>query len=345
MLFIFVIAACGRHPVPLTDQEKRKMSELTRNLKPQCVGRYVIDIPGDALILGGATVQGVKIESKSMSREAFRQDIAHRGDELRQSRSIDEYPLLYEDREIEGSDTHIFISRSTGSSPADREIEAYKWDRGYRIKLYIGGSDFLHPDQTTLPSIKALSVKNDVPGKTRLVFDLAKRLRGRADETVPSEPGLCFLGAFLPGQAGDHEYAWAQFVLASNRDVSIGMDSNSTDHTSDTLLQRANETNRDLEVLSGRTIRKGTVALQGMNAEEWLFTGKNDLGIQGTKCLLEANAITSGAHSPLLTLDLDSGSPNAFMRERIQAASMSESEAVALWDVISRTLRPRPNGF
>jgi hypothetical protein len=44
-------------------------------------------------------------------------------------------------------------------------------------------------------------------------------------------------------------------------------------------------------------------------------------------------------------LDLYTGSPNAFMQDRIKAASVSESEALAIWDIVSRTLRPRPNGF
>jgi hypothetical protein len=95
----------------------------------------------------------------------------------------------------------------------------------------------------------------------------------------------------------------------------------------------------------GRTIRKGKVALQGIDAEEWLIAGETDLGVPGSMFTLEANSMTSGAQSPLLTMDLNTGSPNAFMHDRLKAASMSEGEAVALWDVVSRTLRPRPNAF
>ncbi|MCP3728145.1 T6SS immunity protein Tli4 family protein [Paraburkholderia sp. CNPSo 3272] len=322
------------------------MSDLTQNLKPYCTGRYLIDMPADVLMTGGATVQGVRIESKAMTHEAYLQEVASRKAELRGTKSIDPYPFLYADDAIDGPDTHYFVYRGNLSDgPANRVFEAYKWDRGYRFKLGIVGTDFLHPDQTSDPIVQQINIKNDVPRKTQLIFDLVKRLRWRSEDEIPREPGLCFFGAFLPGKATDKEDVGTQFVFRENLDVSIGVGSDSDIRESNTLLQRSAEVSRDLSAIGGKTVRKGTVKLQGIDAEEWLLTGKTDLGIQGTKCLLEANSTTSDAQSPLLTLELNTGSPNAFMRDRINAASMSVSEAVAVWDIVSRTLRPRPNGF
>ena len=322
------------------------MTEMTKNMKTHCVGRYLIDMPDDVLMVGGATVKGVMIKPTAMSHEAYLQEIADRKAELRVTKSRDQHPFLYADDEIDGQDTHYFIHRENpGYGPAYRAFESYKWDHGYRFKLEIDGYDYLHPDQTDKPSTQALDVKNEVPEKTALVFDLVKRLRWRADDDIPAEPGLCFLGAFLSGKAGDDEYAWAQFVPTQNRDVSIGIGSNSGIQESNTLLQRAGEINLGLIAVGGWTLRKGVVKLPGIDAEEWLFTGKTSSDVRGTKCLLEANSRTSNAQAPLLTLHLDSGSSNAFMQDEIEAASMSEAEAVALWDSVSRTLRPRPNAF
>jgi hypothetical protein len=350
--WLFVAAAVGafgyfvsHRMTPLTEQEKQHLSELTWNLEVHCVGRYLIDMPADVLISGGATVNKVKIAALPMSRDASLQEVAARQTELRGTKSLDPYPVLYEDDEINGSDTHFFIFREPGRGPASRVIEAYKWDHGYQFKLEIEGIDFLHPDQTSQPSIQKFAIKNDVPEKKQLVIDMIGRLRGRAENEIPTEPGLCFLGGFLPGKAGDEEDVGAQFVLHANRDVSIGIGSDSGIRESNTLLQRGAEISRDLSAMGGRTVRKGAVKLQGINAEEWLLTGKTDSGVQGTKCLLEANSTTSTAQWPLLTLQLNTGSPNAFMQDPIAAASMSESEALALWDIVSRTLRPRPNGF
>jgi hypothetical protein len=346
VLPLLITAACGRQTAQLTEQEKHNLGKVTENLKTHCVGRYLIDVPSDVLVSGDATVQGVRIEPEAMSHETYLREIADRKAELKAMKSIDPHPFLYADDQVDGPDTYYFIYRGNVSDgPGRRVFEAYKWDHGYRFKFRTEGHDYLHPDQTKDPVIRGFTVKNDVPEKTFLIFDLVKRLRWRAEDEIPREPGLCFLGAFLPGKASEKEVAGTQFVPASNRDVSIGLESNSGIREPNTLLQRGDEIGRDLNAIGGRTIRKGAVHLQGVDAEEWLFTGKTDSGVRGTRCLLEANSMTSGAQSPLLTLDLDVGSSNAFMQEKIEAASMSEGEAVGLWDAVSRTLRPRPNGF
>jgi hypothetical protein len=303
-------------------------------------------MPADALVSGGAKVQGVTIDSEAMSHDTFLQAVASRKAELRGTTSIDAYPFLYADDQVDGPDTHYFVYRGNRSDGRGRRVlEAYKWDHGYRFKLGIEGHDYLHPDQTDDPYVQAVVVKNDVPRKTRLLFDLVNRLRWRAEDEIPSGPGLCFLGAFLPGQAGDKEYAWAQYVLVGHRDVSIGLDSDSSIQEPDALLQRSDQIDAGLKSIGGGTIRKGSVALPSIDVEEWLVSEKSETGVPRNTFTLEANSMKSSANSPLLTLDLQTGSTNAFMQDQITAASMSESEAVALWDIVSRTLRPRPNGF
>lgn len=323
------------------------MGELAQNLKTRCVGRYLIDVPINALVSSDAKVRGVTIDSKAMSHEAYLQEIAGRKMDLRSKRSVDVYPFLYVDDVIDGPDTHYFIYRGKlRDDPANRVFEAYKWDRGYRFKLGTEGSDFLHPDQTNRPSIQSLRVKNDVPEKTRLIFDIVKGLRPRSDDEIPVEPGFCIRGAFIPGKAGDKENIVTQFVLASNRDVSFNFESDSSIQESDTLLQRAGQINASLTLLSNRrTIRKGAVPLSGIDAEEWLIVGNTDLGVSGSMFTLEGNSKTGSAQFPLVTLDFQTASPNFSMKEPFTGSSMNEGEAVALWDAVSRTLRPRPNGF
>lgn len=344
---LLLVAACVRQSSPLSEQEKHNVSELTKSLKTRCVGRYLLDVPTDVLIAGGATVQGVRIESEAVSREAYLQEVANRKAKLRGTKSIDAHPYLYADDEIDGPNTHYFVYRGNPSDdPANRIFEAYKWDHGHRFKLGIEGSDFLHPDQTKDPIVKQMTVRNDVPEKSNIVFDLVKRLRWRDEDEIPSEPGLCFPGGFLPGKAGKKEAPWARFVLANNRDVRIGIESYSYIREPNTLLQRGDQVAADLKSMKGgRTIRKGSVELQGIDAEEWLLAGETSSGVSGSLFSLEANSMTSSPQSPLVILDLRTGSRNSFMRDRIEAASMSEGEAVALWDVVSRTFRPRPNGF
>jgi hypothetical protein len=63
--------------------------------------------------------------------------------------------------------------------------------------------------------------------------------------------------------------------------------------------------------------------------------------------VLEANSKIGSAQTPLVILSMDNGGlpPESDGNRSLSQASLTEDEAVALWDAVSRTLRPRPNGF
>jgi hypothetical protein len=341
------LAACHRTPL-LTQQEQKIVTELSANLTPRCVGRYVIDMPSDALVFGGATLDGIKVEAKAMTQEDYEAAMEARSQELGSIKTHTGPQFLYADDTVNGiKGSRYFISQGKINvlSPATRIIEAYKWDRSYQIKLQIEGSDFTNPDQTNDPIVKQLTEKNDVPGKLRLVISILDRIRGRRDDEIPTEPGVCFIGGFLPGRATDQENIWFQFVLREQHDVSFGLDTDANIKETTTLLQRGDSVNAALKDNDGRTVRKGRVDLPGMQAEEWLMAGITTLHVPGHHLTLEANSLIGSAKTPLITLDMDTGSENNVLRGPIEKASLTEGEAVALWDAVSRTLRPRSNGF
>lgn len=172
------------------------MNELTANLKTRCVGRYLVHMPEGTYVSGYAKIQGVDIEAKAMSHDAYERQIAKRGAELKAEKSIFGYQFLYQDGEAWGKGTRYFVHLESFSHPGDtsRVIEAYKWDRGYLIKLTIKAWDYDHSVFREAPSIKQMTDKNNVRDRTALVFGLLEKVRGRADEEIPTEPGLCFYG-------------------------------------------------------------------------------------------------------------------------------------------------------
>ncbi|WP_257835351.1 T6SS immunity protein Tli4 family protein [Burkholderia glumae] len=215
------------------------MTELTANLKTRCVGRYLIDMPEEADESGYATIQGVSIDAKAMTEAAWRQEVAQRKAVLKATQSRDAYPFLYEAGKARGEHTYYFIHRGTiYNDPATRYIEGYKWDRGYRLLLKIEGSDFTHPDQTDDSIVQKMTVKNDVPEKAAVVFGLLEKLRGRSPDDIPTEPGLCFAGGFLPGKASDGQYVRGGFGLASKPDVFFKVAVDTAFQGDTSLLQR-----------------------------------------------------------------------------------------------------------
>ncbi|WP_087669161.1 T6SS immunity protein Tli4 family protein [Caballeronia humi] len=172
-------------------------------------------------------------------------------------------------------------------------------------------------------------------------------LAAGADDDIPTEPGVCFLNGFLPGKATDQENVYAGFVLRDKPDVSFVLQTDSNIREQTTLLQRGTSVNQALKQRDGRTIRKGHVALAGMQAEEWLAEGMTTAAIRGHHFGMEANSKTGSAQSPLISLEMDNGGipPDDDPEHRAVKASLTEGEAVGLWDAISRTLRTRPNAF
>ncbi|WP_091785828.1 T6SS immunity protein Tli4 family protein [Paraburkholderia steynii] len=331
------------------NQENATMNE-PNELRTQCVGRYLIDIPHSSVVFGSAKVTGVSIDSVAMSYESFRQEMTSRQATMTTTKSRFGYKFLYEIGEVPGiKNSKYFVSLGDADAPSDatRVIEAFKWDRGYLIKARINASDFTKSKYATPEILQVMSIKADVAPKLRTVFDLIEKMRGRPDDVIPTEPGMCFVGGFLPGNAGDvGENPSVQFVLSNNRDVSVGFDTNAGIREAETLLQRSSVIHQGLQQISGaRTIRKGGVDLVNGRAEEWLISGKTPLNVIGNTFTLEANSTTSSALSPLLTLDMETGTTNAFFNGPLKSPSLSETDAITLWDAISRSVRARPDGF
>jgi hypothetical protein len=320
------------------------------SLAPRCVGRFVVDVPSETLTFGRAKVQGVSLDSKKMTREDFVRDMQATEVKLTDTKSVFGYKYLYEHGVGPTADTRYFIHLKTPneSSDSSRTIDAYKWADGYRLKLSITGSDFTESIYKSTPSVMSLDVKNDVPQKSRLVFDLLGRIRGRDDHVIPTEPGVCFLGGFLSGKAQTNEEVSSQFVVAAATDVSFGVETNSGIRETTTLLQRGEQIKGMLKNADGgRTIRSGPLSLPEIQAEEWLMAGLSPISVQGNFFMLEANSTTSSAQNPLVGVEMHNGwpAPDGLSKQTPEKASLTENESVALWDAVSRTLRPRPNGF
>ncbi|MEM5424199.1 T6SS immunity protein Tli4 family protein [Paraburkholderia ferrariae] len=347
---IFTVAACDHKPAPLSQQEKQIVTELTANMKTRCVGRYLVDMPGDAWEWGRAKIRGVSIEAKAMTEDAWRQEVAQREAALKATTSRDAYPFLYAAGKGRGEHTYVFIHRGTiYDDPATRQIEGYKWDRGYQFLLKIEGSDFTNPDQTDDPIVEKMAIKNDIPDKRDLILGMMDKLRGRAPDEVPTEPGVCFAGGFLPAPAGSNEEVDAQFGWDNMQDVSFDMMTTPDIRESTTLLQRADgaEMHAELKAADGHLVRKGPVALTGMKAEEWLAESRMEGGGRGNLFSLFINETTSGPSTPYLSLDLTTGGQIELQGKlvKLEKGSLTTGEAVALWDAVSRTLRMRPGAL
>jgi hypothetical protein len=333
-------------------QKGVSVTDLPTIYATRCVGRFLIDIPSDVVPFGKAKVRGVTLNAEPMDEAHYHQTLAETEAELKRTKSALGYQFLYDygAGPIKGSQYFVHLKSIAEPSDSSRTIDAYKWDNGYKIKLSITGFDFTKSTLRDTPSVKKMSTQNDVPEKARLVFDLLGQVRGRPDDDIPSAPGVCFLGGYIPGKANEKEKEniSMQFVVRSQPDVSFSVETDSDIQEETSLLQRGDQINAMLkDTDGGRTIRKGYVDLTGLIAEEWLMAGKSPWGVQGQSFMLEANSKIGSSTTPLVGVDMRNGwpPPEADRNRVSHAASLTENQAIALWDSVSRTLRPRPNGF
>lgn len=347
---IFTVAACDYKLAPLSQKEKQVVTELTANRKARCVGRYLIDMPEDASEYGYAKILDVNITAKAMTKEAYRQEIAQREATLKATKSIDAYPFLYVAGAARGENTYYFVHRGTvHDDPSRRNIEGYKWDRGYRFLLEFEAYDYMHPDQTDDPIVRKMVIKNNFPDKLDVVLGLLEKLRGRPKHEIPTESGLCFAGGFLPGKASGDQFVNSGFRLANNRDVFFDVLVDTEPHGNTTLLQHGDspEGRWALKTMDAKVIRKGVVDLSGVKAEEWLFEGLKPGDGRGDSFSLSVHGTTSGPVTPYLSLDMNTGGRLEIGGKfvSLETGSLSTGEAVALWDAVSRTVRLRPGSL
>ncbi|MFP3501405.1 T6SS immunity protein Tli4 family protein [Burkholderia sp. SIMBA_062] len=349
LICAILLTACGVKTPALTEQEKKMVKEMTMDMKPRCVGRYLIDLPASAQPIGHAKFEGVMVNAKIQTLEEFEHGMIVREAELKVTKNPLGYQFFFESGKVRGiKHTRYFISNPE-LSDANRDIEVHKWDRGYQISLKVEGTDWTKSVDKEKSWVKKKEIQNDVPRKMGLAFDLIENLQGRAENVIPTEPGACFVGGFMPGKASaENENISTNYVLADKTDVSFNWDSFANLQATSTLLPRvwSADVQDALKTARGRVIRSGSVTLpSGMKVDEVLTSALTLVQVQGHHFSVETN-YQGTPQAPYIVLDMETASPN-FLTEAdtIKQSSLTEGESVALWDEVIRTLRPRPNGF
>ena len=358
---ILLSGLAGCQPKPLSELEQHTVTALTSQMKTQCAGRYLIDLPAEVKIYANAKLRGINVEIDEMTQDEFLAGMHQRESELNATKSVLGYRFMYGDSDYhilrettqslraEGLWHFIYLGSDAEASDAHRVIEAYKWSLGRRIKLSIEAADFTrsrHKDKAWVQEMER-DEKNDVPPKLGEVFNLLASFRGLSVGEIPKEPGLCIDGGFIAGAPSDQEEISVSFNLIQHKDIFFEFNSKSHLQADTNLLQRGPQIDEALKARSGHTVRKGKVILPNhLSAEEWLLAGVTDSGVKGHRFTMEANAKTGAAQHPWITLDMDNGVfPANVPKDQINHASLTEGEAVALWDAVSRSIRARPGAI
>ncbi len=305
-------------------------------MKTHACGRHLIDLPVGFEILDGSEATlyfGLNADAPQarvvlLAAQAtpatwaarVQQRIATLGNARHQTLGR---PMLVQERAIAAGRTHLLRSYEDPQLTHVLRSEV----------LCLVGSAIAH--------LEAESYRVAPEEAEQRLLALAERLAAPASADAPAS-GLA-LGPLRAASDHVQEIATLNYRHASHAELlfSLRIDAMAA-NAQPTLLQRWD---RNLPLLARalpgapRTLRRGTLTLAGMAAEELLTQARLE-GRTVQKFSAESSRPRPSLATPLLTLALDTepvGPP-----ERWPAPGWSEAEAVQAWDATTRSLRPRP---
>lgn len=363
MAALLMTACSPSFKVPeMTPEETSRLEALTQRMTTRCVGRYLIDLPEDFVLnpANPVTVEGIPIKVTPMTRGLFEYQLQERERELR-SEHMDgkpDRPLLKSMEPV----TDGFVGRvfnrveSGGTAEFGRVLELLGWKNGYRIDMEIKATDGVGTPEEHESWMK--DFPTDTPQKLALLQSLYERVHGRAENTIPTDKGLCIANGFISGPAIEEEGLSMAFDLKGSPDVYFMLQEHGDLHEEKSLLERSGQVEKEMKESGTQTIRKGKKDISGHPFEEWLWHGPTPDRVQGTMFALHGNEVAKGADKPFVIFELFNGfrvlqssDLSDEQKERLglykdlEKATLSPAAALALWDKIIPTLRRRPGAF
>lgn len=330
-----ILAGCDH----TTESLKRpNMTALSPRLQPLfdktktvCFGNFVVEIPSSATFVYGPSDVGMPIEFLPGEGDNVAEHVATRLGEVEKDRRF--------------LDKNDIVTLSMFGKVVDGVVAGHKLVFGsndhatYSIDSFIpvGRDLFIQHAGTAVSKDKALKTLNSV----------ASNLRLRGENEVPTEPGPCIEGGFVSWRP-EFERASLGVRLKEFPDV----------HFSIEVVKNQNYLVESSE-LEPRLKGAEKDAGSGYSRIKFFRRGPRDLGNwKGSEALARMPAQKDGAEShqfvfvslgalhdplqPSLDVQLDTG-----VRDDRSAAvkpSLTDEEAVALWDRLISSIRVRPTG-
>ena len=345
-------------PQTLTPSQQVAMNKINAEMKPYCVGRYMLDLPSSftayndsapldeniwaAVISRPEDMYKTYLVTKKMYRPGFVQLIALREKVLQNSKTIDaqDMPFLKKVWPLPDGMDGVIFERNENESVADamRILEGYLYTNGVVIKLQkqtVNDSSPVYNQQRNGDPIQ-----NYVARDVSQMQSLMARISGRDNDVIPTKPGSCITHAFIATDPTAREREDINIGLISNTfdNIRVVVSNDNFTREENTVLDRMGEIKSNISRSRGGIERKGAFSVNGLQAQEFLATGlQEDNDEPRYQFEMYINEMTASYKAPGFMLTLDN--------QRMPPTSYSKEEIIAFWDEISRSVRLRPGTF
>jgi hypothetical protein len=326
----------------LVHPKRNNMNQLSQRLeqafaktKSLCFGRFVIDVPETAVVVFGRMTVDFEVSHLSGEADAADKHIA------KQVLKLEKDDFLYKNMNTPGS----LYGKVVNEGVAGQKTFIGAGGNSYRISSYvpIGGDLFIFETNGISNTKK---VKQDIAE----IGLIARRLRARTEKELPSEPGICLEGGFV-NFSPTFENIEMGIRLAELPDVhlSIGTIKNRGSVDEDEKLEnRLHAAERDaIQEGKGELFKRikflrraprqmgdwvGEEVLARMPAEKGTF--------ESHKFQFYAVGEADDILRPVADVQLQTGVVGNATRAK--PPSVSDEEAVAIWDRLTSSIRARP---
>jgi hypothetical protein len=339
------------HPdrTPKMDKIPPRIAALFGKTRPVCFGRFMIDVPETARVVWGPA--GVPYEFITYPGEGpkIKAEIAAKIARITSEKHNEEPSMLIGVFDSVNPESKVVVGYESTIDAFFAQLHSYI-RLGQTVFVQSIPSSGLFVSDTSVPSGRRhdkTAYKYDVEE----LQDIARRLRLRADDEAPEEAGVCLESAFLPSSLDYQiEHIRIGFRFPEYPDVSVSIWTHSTDHPSkEDTLEASLESGREYARIMGMSLayarisvlRKGERVMGPWQGEEALARLPHH---DGQPSVHEFQFATPGEANdmlrPFVDLKLHTG-----VQENEPAAvkpSLTDDEAVALWDKLTTTIRVRP---
>lgn len=336
-------------PPPLTTKEQQMIDTLFATTQPQCIGRYVFDVPASFSNTqpDRANINAVRISSKRLYRPAFEQRIRLREQELNAGHTVDKVDQPFLKQVYRLSDNAVIFDRNKNASVPGfgRTLEGHLYINGVAFILTQDITDYSDSRYTKdrelfLSDGSDPSTANNKPQKLAELQNIMSRLSGRQNDEIPSGAGTCISEGFIRDD-GSKQQEDITFVYPHNNVFSLSVWVNNSLKEKTSILERSGEIQSYIRSINGRSLRKAKAQMAGFDASEWLITAPSEKapGIPSAQLLFTAIAnekIVDFRH-PIIDLTLNNYT--------LPPPAYSDAELVAIWDRITRSFRLRQGAF
>jgi hypothetical protein len=341
-----LLTACDHNPkewkTPNMTALTPRLQSMFEKTKTVCFGRFMVDVPATATVAWGEAdvplaaniyPNGVN-EVKALEQEFI--------DKLKSEKAINhnDVPLLLSVENVVQPEGEIVIG-----------YEDFEAINGVKINGYFR----LNNDGVVF---NTHSFKDDKDGTIALIKSIARRLRHRTENEIPAEPGNCIEYAFLPDEPGTEKAPRAELVRIGFRlkefpDAHLSVyvaPSNPHNPEGDSLEAKwkriVGEATPEEEkaLANSRFFRQSQRQIHDwQTGYEVLMRSPDEEGSRSHHDFqVKFTGVPHDPFKPYADIQFQTGvADNAAGATK---ASLTDEEAIAVWDKITSTIRVRPTG-